>query len=722
MAITVSQTKYPTPRSSIVRVLIIFALLVVSPLACFNIVQAQTPTATPYTPAQDPTRPPGTTLPPSVPPQTQNPQTQDPTAPPGTQRTETVRPTTPATTAPVTRPSQPVTNTPQSPTRDPSQTSPTPQQPIDPNVTQPTDPNATPQDIPVPRFPDAQARPLPPMPNLQRLGIRPDQTLALTLDEAIRRALDNNNDIEVARRDVSFNETVLQSLLGAYVPIFAITPQLTNTVEPVVSTLAGANTAGTLTSTDFSFSPSVDKRFERGGGSYRFFFNNVRRTTSSTFNQLNPFYSSSLGVQFTQPLLRDRSIDVTRREIRVQRKRLEQSDADFRLRVTNVIAQVQRAYWDLTFALRDQQNLLQGLNLSRENFRRTEARVAAGAAAPIERAEVQTELSNRETELLSASQRVSLAENNLKILFLRDELQPEWFSQIVPTDQPTFDETPVILQDALTEARANRPELRRLRLQSEINDVDQQFYRNQTRPRVDITSTVSTTGLAGSPRLGGSSIAPGTQIPLIGDGTLANSNADAFLLQQINVLRTNQGLPPLTVPLITAPATVTVAPGLVGGYARTLRNLFGFDTRNIVVGVRIEIPFRNTVAEANLAGSRIQRTQLEAQQRAQFQAIEVEVRNAAQSVETARQRVLSARSLRQNAEVQLEGERRLFQVGRSTTFLLFQRENQLTNSRALELRAETDYNIALSELQRATSTTLRANNVLIESFNQPNDH
>jgi HAE1 family hydrophobic/amphiphilic exporter-1 len=91
------------------------------------------------------------------------------------------------------------------------------------------------------------------------------------------------------------------------------------------------------------------------------------------------------------------------------------------------------------------------------------------------------------------------------------------------------------------------------------------------------------------------------------------------------------------------------------------------------------------------------------------------VRNAAQAAETARLRVLAARESRENAEVQLRAEKNLYQVGRSTTFLLFQRENQLTNARNLELRAETNYNQALADLQRATSTTLRANNVIVET-------
>ena len=140
---------------------------------------------------------------------------------------------------------------------------------------------------------------------------------------------------------------------------------------------------------------------------------------------------------------------------------------------------------------------------------------------------------------------------------------------------------------------------------------------------------------------------------------------------------------------------------------------FGFATRNISVGVAIQIPLRNRTAKENLAGARIQREQLEASMRSQEQIAEVDVRNAAQAVESARLRVVTARTARENAEVQLQGEQRLYAVGRSTTFLLFQRENTLANARDQELRAETDYNKARSSLQRATSTTLGANNVIV---------
>jgi outer membrane protein TolC len=646
-------------------------------LACIvfagaNAALAQTPQSTPRpTPAPgDPTRPPGQDPIPGTTSPSQN-----PAAPPGTQTTS---PTAPPGTVPQ-QTASPLPGESQEPLREPV----------------------------IPQF---QARPLPPVPSLNRLGIG-SETLPLSLNDAVKRALENNNDIEVARDDVRFAETQLRALEGIFDPVFAITPTYDKRISPQQSSLGGGSgSSGTLSTTTYSFSPSVQKQFGKGGGNYFLQFQNQHTNTSNSFSLLNPFYSSNLSLTFTQPLLRDRSIDNNRRQIRIQRKRLDQSDADFRQRTIDVITRVQQAYWELVFSLRDQQNQLANLNLSRESLRNVEAQIAAGAKAPLERAEVQTELANRETSLLTAVQTVALAENNLKILIFKEPNSPEWSAQLTPTDTPKFDTTPVNLDDALKAARDNRPELRRLRLQNDINDIDVQFFKNQTKPRIDLTGTVALTGLAGNNLA--TIVPPGSTQPLIVGNPL--TDPASFLLNEIQAIQRAEGLPVAVPPLAVVDSNV-VNPKLVGGYGQTLRNLFGGETRNVTVGVAIQFPFKNKTAEANLAGARIQKEQLLASTRSQEQIIEVDVRNSAQAVESSRQRVLSAREARVNAEMQLEGEQRLYQVGRSTTFLLFQRENALANARASELRAETDYNKALADLQRATSTTLRANNVVVDA-------
>ena len=672
---------------TLVRPAILACILFGGTSAALAQVPQSTPRPTP--PAGDPTRPPGqptipgTTTPaqnPAAPPATQ--QQTSPTAPPGTVPTQTPAPSPVPGEPRPTVPGEPVPAAPQDPLREPV-------------------------------IPPFQPRPLPPVPSLTRLGVG-SESLPLSLNDAIKRALENNNDIEVARDDVRIAETQLRALEGVFDPIFAVTPTYDKRISPQQSSLGGGSVTSTTT---WSVNPSVVKQFGRGGGNYFLSFANDKTNTSNSFSLLNPFYSSNLSLQFTQPLLRDRSIDNNRRQIRIQRKRLDQSDADFRQRTIDVINRVQQAYWELVFSLRDQQNQLSNLNLSRESLRNIEAQIAAGARAPLERAEVLTEVANRETALLSAIQSVAIAENNLKVLIFKEPNSPEWSAQLTPTETPKFDTTPVNLPDALKAARDNRPELRRLRLQGDINDIDITFFKNQTKPRVDLVGTVALTGLAGTSV---NPVAPptqGTLIPLISGDPLLDPAA--FLLDEIQKLRAAGNLTPAVVPLVEADQDAQLNTTLIGGFGQNLRNLFSGDTRNIRVGVSIQFPFKNKTAEANLAGARIQKEQLQATMRSQEQTIEVDVRNSAQAVESARLRVLSAREARTNAEAQLEGEQRLYQVGRSTTFLLFQRENALANARASELRAETDYNKALADLQRATSTTLRANNIIVGTTDAP---
>src|SRR5882672_576510 len=546
-----------------------------------QVVLAQTPAATPTpNPAQrDATRPPGT-------------ETQNPSAAPDTQKAPPQAPPGSQQVPPQSPPGNPNVVVPQATPTPPAE---------EPTIQEPREPV----------FPTVQQKPLPPMPNMTRLGVTNDNTLTLSLNEAIKRALENNSDIEVARDDVRFAETQLRSLEGVYQPIFSVTPQIDKRITPQQSSLGGSGRSGTTTNTTYSLSPSVNKSFALGGGNYTLSFANSHTNTSSTFSFINPYYSSNLSLTFTQPLSRNRSIDNNRRQIRIQKKRLEQSDADFRLRTIDVITRVQQAYWELVFALRDQQNQLANLNLSRENLRRVEAQISVGAQAPLARAEVQTELANRESALLLSVQNVSIAENNLKQLIVKDATAPEWTAQVTPIDTPKFDTTPVNLNDALKEARANRPELRRLRLQNDINKIDIQYFKNQTRPQIDIQSTLATTGLAGKDVSGAPPV--GTLTPLIaGNPTTSTS---AFLLQQIRDIQTRAAFPVATVPLVAAlggPPT-----DFIGGYGKDLSNLFGFKTRNVTIGVAIQFPFKNQTAEADLAGARIQKEQLQASIRSQ---------------------------------------------------------------------------------------------------------
>ena len=82
-------------------------------------------------------------------------------------------------------------------------------------------------DVPATAAPATSAAPLPEKPNLSRVGVQTAQPVPLSINDAIRRALENNNSSEITRDDVRFQETQIRSIIGTYDPVFNVTPTFT---------------------------------------------------------------------------------------------------------------------------------------------------------------------------------------------------------------------------------------------------------------------------------------------------------------------------------------------------------------------------------------------------------------------------------------------------------------------------------------------------------------
>ena len=120
----------------------------------------------------------------------------------------------------------------------------------------------------------------------------------------------------------------------------------------------------------------------------------------------------------------------------------------------------------------------------------------------------------------------------------------------------------------------------------------------------------------------------------------------------------------------------------------------------------MDFPLRNRTARANLARAEIVATQIERRRQALEQAIESEVRDTMQAVISSEQRLQAASSQRRYAREQYESERRRFDSGLSTVFLVLERQTAFVTAQAIELRARADLNQAIAQLERAIGGTL----------------
>lgn len=528
----------------------------------------------------------------------------------------------------------------------------------------------------------------------RRVGVDPTKRAMLTLRDAMLMALENNRDIEVERLNVQLTEFDLRASQGFYDPSLIASFFYDRRNVPVANPLVGGSNAGLLTD-NVTGSATISQRIQQQGGLLQATYANDRATTQNVFNILNPQFTSTLNLSYTQPLWKNRETDSGRRQIKLAKKRLDLSDSQFRQRAIEIIAQVQRAYWDLVFARRDREIKRESVDLARTQLAHNERLVEAGALAPADIISARVELERRNDEAAAAIDAIQRAENALKALLLQPSNNEMWQSELVPVEEPKIETASTLpLDDAIRLALQNRPELEQFRLRGELNQIDESFYRNQSKPQIDFVVNYGTIGLAGNPR------------------TDANffQVSNAVLTQRVNDLSRLAGLPPLP----DSGFNFTLPPFLLGGIGQSLWNMFKNDFRTWKVGLNFNLPLRNRTALAQLGRSVAEGKQIDIQRQRQLQAIEVEVRNALQGVETARNRVEAARNSRVNAELQYQSEQRKFDAGQSTSFFVLDRQNALSASRGRELRALTDYTKAVAELQRVMSTTLTSNNVQVK--------
>lgn len=521
---------------------------------------------------------------------------------------------------------------------------------------------------PPPIAPNFEA-PLRPLPSSDRVGVNLANQMSLTLEQAIELALKNNNDIDTSRNDVQIAEFNLRGARGIFDPVISSESYYESATIPTASLIGGA-VNGSVTQTRYFGNAGVSGFTPWYGGVYSARFDSTRQTTSNTNSFLNPQFPTVLNFTYSQPLFRNFRTDNNRRVIEIAKKNLSLSDAQFRQRAIEVITQVEQAYWNLAFALRNLQVQIDAVKQARTQLESNQRQVAKGVLAPIDIVAATAQITTFEQGVYAAQEDVTRAENTLKTLLLADRSANDWNRPLTPISPISLEPPRVGLEIALTEALKNRPEITQLETSAEINKINEEYFRDQTKPQIDLVGSYTSQGLAG------------TETPAAIDR--------------------NTGLS-------------RVPPNLVGGYFNSLGNLIAQDYPTYRVGVAISLPWGNTTAKANLGRTLVEGTRITNQRAQTEQIIEAEVRNALQALRSAEARLASAAASRAAAEQLLASEQRQFAAGTTTTYLVLQRQNDLLAARGRELQAQTDLNRAISEFQRATGTTLTANNVTVST-------
>jgi outer membrane protein len=137
------------------------------------------------------------------------------------------------------------------------------------------------------------------------------------------------------------------------------------------------------------------------------------------------------------------------------------------------------------------------------------------------------------------------------------------------------------------------------------------------------------------------------------------------------------------------------------------------------VGLNLSLPLQNRNARANAASADLSVKQFSWELDQQRKQVLIEVRKAVRGVETAAKQIDAAHAARQFQERSLDAERKKYENGMSTSFLITQVEVQLTTAKQTEVNAVTTYRTALTEYYRSIGKLLPELGVEVQDPKEP---
>ncbi|HTW46764.1 MAG TPA: TolC family protein [Acidobacteriaceae bacterium] len=490
-----------------------------------------------------------------------------------------------------------------------------------------------------------------------------DGKLTLTLHDAILLALENNSNV---RLEESVVENQKMAVLGTFAPF---DPQVQANLNinryssPGYTELQGVGQSSNAT---------LNSLTQYGQLSYLQTFSmgtNVQATISSSRNSensgflfYNPYFSSALNLQFTQPLLRGAGRFANRAPILIARRGLAQSEAAFEGEVSDAIFQVVQQYWNAVQARGNVDVSDRSLKQAEASYEHDKKALDLGALGPLDIYRSESELAARRVAMIQAQFAEQQAEEALRFTIGADQDPLIHGLPLNLTEKPDkgADVAPPDPQTEIAKAISNRPEMQADAAALDADHDSIKLARNQLLPNLSLNGFYQSSGLGGN---------------------------------QYNLL---------TLQLISQ-----------GGFGSSFGQLFGFGYPGYGGTLTLQLPLRNHAAEAAMGNALVTRSHDQYTMRQTKEQIVNDVTLAIAQLAEARMALDAAETSYDLAQKSLAADQRKYELGAETIFFVLDSQARLATAEQTLLSTQIGMQVARANLDHATGDILEPYHVQI---------
>ncbi len=476
----------------------------------------------------------------------------------------------------------------------------------------------------------------------------------LTLREAISLALVDSPDIaalkigtELSEQDITLSKSELDTILSASF-------QRNRQQSPSASSVLGFQ----YVESDRQSSVSLSKKLEVGT-ELGVYLSDTKTKNDALSTALTPRWGSEAGVQVTQPLLRGAWSGRPAITIQVKKELYKSSLCDFRTSLTDEMLEVEDAYWRVYLANEEQKIKEKSLGLATKLKENAKTAVDLGVHPKLSFLQAKTRESLRQEELYSSKTSYEIASNTLKQVLGAEKLLLEQ-TPIHTLDLPEYTLTTLDEDKALELALKERPEICSVTYRLESTNLEKQFAKNSTLPKLDLVGRISSLGLAGTP-VDGNTTSP-----------LSGSMSDSY------------------------------------------DQVFGGDYYNYRFGFQVSMPLENRAARATHTIKTLEHERYVLQLAKIKQLIIAEVKNSRYSFRAAKQRIATAKEAKELAEKSVEMATEQFKAGVGGAREVLELQEDLAQAESSFARASVELMLAFAQYYKAVGSSLERFDVEVQ--------
>lgn len=319
-----------------------------------------------------------------------------------------------------------------------------------------------------------------------------NKRLELTITDCVAMALKNNSEILVRKIVPLIEDSNVRIQKAVFEPDFSFDYIMEDSTEMTPYFLISRNPAKDRTNTfNFGIEDKLVTGTEIGINFY-----NMRSSTNSPIQDINPSFDVKPEFTIRQPLLKGAGIVVNKADFLIAKNNKLKSVQDFTGEVINTLTNTKKSYYEFQYTQEQYKTALISLKRIEELHYINKEKYSKGLASNVDLLQSEAEVARLEEAVVAAEEKMKLAEDDLKYITNLVDNAELWNASIVLLDEIRCEKKDIGIIEAIEKAFIHRPDYEYEKIELKNRDISVVYYKNGVLPTLDLIGSFALNGLA----------------------------------------------------------------------------------------------------------------------------------------------------------------------------------------------------------------------------------